>query len=202
MSSPLHCPTVQTIDGRDVRVSPAELIRGVLQFVGEDPHREGLQETPLRVVKAWKHWCSGYSINPKDVLKMFSDGAEGCDEMVVRKGIPIYSKCEHHLADIIGTAVIGYIPDGKVVGLSKLDRLADVFARRLQVQERLTNQIAESFYELVQPKGVGVWISARHMCVESRGVQHSNSMTETHALRGCFKDGTTRSEFLQLARSN
>lgn len=178
------------------------VIKELLSIVGENPEREGLIETPKRVIKAWKHWCSGYDKDPAKILKVFEDGAEGCDQMVVRKEIPIYSHCEHHLAAIIGKCTIAYIPDGKVVGLSKLDRLADMYARRLQVQERMTNQIADALMNNLQPKGVGVWISARHLCVESRGVQHSNSETITSALRGCILDEpASRAEFLALARS-
>lgn len=172
------------------------------RVIGEDPAREGLQETPKRVVKAWRAWTSGYSLNPADILKVFEDGADGCDEMVVRKDIPIYSHCEHHLAAIIGTCTIAYLPDGKIVGLSKMDRLADMFARRLQVQERMTNQIADAMWEHLSPLGVGVYIKARHLCVESRGVCNQDSDTITCALRGAFKDQpATRAEFLALARS-
>jgi GTP cyclohydrolase I len=172
------------------------------QIIGTDPAREGLVETPARVVKAWKHWCSGYALRAEDILKVFEDGAEGCDQMVVRKNIPIYSHCEHHLAAIIGRCTIAYIPDGKVVGLSKMDRIADMFARRLQVQERMTNQIADAMFGNLKPLGVGVWISARHLCVESRGVQNQDSETITVALRGVFKEqAETRAEFLALARA-
>jgi GTP cyclohydrolase I len=178
-----------------------EIVRALLRMVGEDPQRGGLLETPNRVVKAWQAWTCGYRMQPADILKVFEDGAENCDEMVVRKDIPIYSHCEHHLAPIIGRCTIAYIPNGKIVGLSKMDRLADVFARRLQVQERMTNQIADAMYEHLQPKGVGVWISARHMCVESRGVRNSNSETVTSALRGVFKsEAATRAEFLSLVQ--
>lgn len=164
--------------------------------------REGLIETPTRMAKAWEFWTSGYSKRPEDILKCFEDGSEGCDEMVIRKNIPIYSKCEHHLADIFGFCTIAYIPNGKVVGLSKMDRLADMFARRLQVQERMTNQIADAMATHLDPHGVGVWISARHMCVESRGVQNQNSETVTIALRGAMKlDPRTREEFLAAARA-
>jgi GTP cyclohydrolase I len=170
--------------------------------IGEDATREGLRDTPARVVKAWKHWCGGYALNPKDILKVFTDGADGCDQMVVRKNIPIYSHCEHHLAPIIGRCTIAYIPNGSIVGLSKMDRLADMFARRLQVQERLTNQIADAMQEHLKPLGVGVWISARHMCVESRGVQNADSETVTTALRGALRDEPeTRAEFLAACRS-
>lgn len=177
-----------------------QIVRNLLKLVGEDPQREGLSETPTRVVKAWRSWCCGYSMNAADILKVFEDGAEAYDEMIVRKDIPIFSKCEHHLADIFGTCTIAYVPNGKIVGLSKMDRLADMFARRLQVQERLTTQIADAMWEHLQPKGVGVWVSARHMCVESRGVKNSNSETVTTALRGVFKDvPEVRAEFLALA---
>jgi GTP cyclohydrolase I len=176
-------------------------IRRLLQFIGENPKRGGLRETPRRVAKAWAHWCSGYGKNAADILKVFEDGAEKYDEMVVVKDIPIYSKCEHHLADIFGTATIAYIPNGKIVGLSKLSRLADMFARRLQVQERLTNQIADALEEHLQPKGVGVIIRARHMCMESRGICQQGHHTITCALRGVLKDKPeARAEFMELAK--
>lgn len=172
----------------------------LLADIDPEPGRAGLVETPLRVAKAWQFWTSGYHLDPADVLKVFEDGAEQCDEMVVRKHVPIYSHCEHHLAPIIGEAIIAYIPDGKIVGLSKLDRLADIFARRLQVQERMTNQIAEALQTHLAPAGCGVVIKARHMCMESRGVCHQNSQTTTSALRGVFKDDArVRAEFLSLA---
>lgn len=165
-----------------------------------DPSREGLLETPARVVKAWKHWTSGYNVDIAALLKTFEDGAENYDEMVMVKDIPIYSKCEHHLADIFGTATIAYIPNGRVVGLSKLSRVADAFARRLQVQERLTTQIADALNDNLLPKAVGVIVKARHMCMESRGICQQGHHTVTSALRGVFKtDPTARAEFLRLA---
>ena len=182
--------------------SGTDIIVRLLEYVGEDPKREGLAETPARVLKAWDHWTSGYKKDAGAILKVFEDGAEGCDQMIVRKDIPIYSHCEHHLAAIIGRCTIAYIPNGKIAGLSKLDRLADMFARRLQVQERLTNQIADALVEHLDPLGVGVWISARHLCVESRGVASANSETITTALRGCIREqDAARAEFLALARS-
>lgn len=184
------------------RTPSEQRIYDLLQSVGENPDREGLQETPTRVVKAWEFWTRGYAMNPADILKTFEDGAENCDEMVVRKDIPLYSKCEHHMADIFGVCTIAYIPNGRVVGLSKMDRLVEVFAARLQVQERLTTQIADAMMEHLKPKGVGVWVSARHMCVESRGVRNRDSETQTTALRGVFKDqDATRAEFMSLVRS-
>lgn len=163
--------------------------------------REGLQETPDRVAKAWEFWTSGYSQNAEDILKVFKDGANGCDEMVVVKNIPVYSKCEHHLADIFGTATVAYIPDGAIVGLSKLSRLVNMRSRRLQVQERLTNDIAEDIWKILKPKGVGVVIKARHMCMESRGICQQGHHTVTSALRGVMRtEPAARSEFLSIAR--
>jgi GTP cyclohydrolase I len=176
-------------------------IRRLLQYVGEDSTRGGLVETPKRVAKAWLEWCEGYGQDPAEVLKVFEDGGEGMDEMVVVRDVPFYSKCEHHLADIFGTATIAYIPEGeRIVGLSKLSRLLEVFARRLQVQERLTVQVAEALMEHLQPRGAGVVIKARHMCMESRGVRQQGHHTITSALRGVFKtQSDTRREFLALA---
>ncbi len=172
----------------------------LLQYVGEDTSREGLKETPRRVAKAWAKWTEGYHVDVASILKVFEDGAEKCDEMVIVKDIPIYSKCEHHLADIFGTATIAYIPNGKIVGLSKLSRLADMFSRRLQVQERLTNQIADAIHEHLDAKGVGVIIRARHMCMESRGICQQGHHTITSALRGVMKDNReARAEFMALA---
>jgi GTP cyclohydrolase I len=176
-------------------------IRTLINSIGEDSDRGGLLETPARVARAWQFWCSGYERDPADVLKTFDDGAEGCDEMVVVKDIPFYTHCEHHLAPFFGTATIAYLPDGKVVGLSKLSRVLDIFARRLQVQERLTTQVADALIEGLAPKGVGVVLKARHLCMESRGVCQQGHHTVTSALRGVFKtESSARAEFLALAR--
>lgn len=161
--------------------------------------RPGLEETPDRVTKAMRHWFSGYDQDPIAVLKVFEDGAEKYDELVLVKDIPVYSHCEHHLAPFFGVAHVGYIPNGKIVGLSKLSRLVDVFARRLQVQERLTSQIANTLQEALSPKGVGVIIRCRHLCMESRGVQRQGSETITSAMLGVLRDKVdARNEFLQL----
>lgn len=178
-----------------------QIIRNLLGIVGENPQREGLSETPARVIKAWRHWCSGYNVDIAKLLKVFKDGGETYDQMVLVKDIPIYSKCEHHLADIFGTCTIAYIPNGQIVGLSKLSRLADAFARRLQVQERLTDQIADAIQEHLKPTGVGVLIKARHMCMESRGICQQGHHTITTALRGALRDEPdARAEFLMLAK--
>lgn len=192
-------PWEVTDDGADE--SGNDIIVRLLQLVSEDASREGLLETPARVVRAWRHWCSGYGKDPAKLLKVFGDGAERYDQMVTVKDIPIYSHCEHHLAPIFGTATISYIPNGKIVGLSKLSRLADMYARRLQVQERLTDQIADALFEHLEAKGVGVVIKARHMCMESRGICQQGHHTVTTALRGAMKDEPdTRAEFLRLAQ--
>ena len=162
--------------------------------------REGLQETPARVAKAMSKWFEGYNQDAGEILKVFEDGAENYDQMVIVKDIPIYSKCEHHMADIFGTATIAYIPNGKIVGLSKLSRLANMYARRLQVQERLTNEICDAIWTHLNPKGVGVLLKCRHMCMESRGICQQGHHTITSALRGVvLNEPQTRSEFLMLA---
>jgi GTP cyclohydrolase I len=177
-----------------------ELIKAILgRIVGEEPDRQGLQETPKRYVTALAFWTKGYQEDPKSVLKEFEDGAQNYNEMVFQGAISCWSLCEHHLAPFFGVAHIGYIPNGKIVGLSKLSRLVDVFARRLQVQERLTRQIADALDENLKPKAVGVVLRCRHSCIESRGVQKAGSMTYTSALTGLFKDDiSARSEFLKF----
>lgn len=177
-----------------------ELIYGLLAELGEDPDREGLLETPKRVMKAWKHWTSGYDMAAADVLKTFEDGAEGVDEMVIVRDIQLYSHCEHHMAPFFGKAHVAYIPNKRIVGLSKLARVVDIFAHRLQVQERLTNQVANAIWEVLEPVGVGVVIEATHFCMCSRGVNKQGSTTVTSALRGAFKEKPeVRSEFMALA---
>ncbi len=179
------------------KLAPEWIVRELLSSLDPEPSREGLADTPARVVKAWSHWCCGYAMDPKEILKVFEDGATGYDEMVLVKDIPVYSKCEHHLADIFGTACVAYIPNGRIVGLSKLSRLVECFSRRLQVQERLTVQIADALQEHLNPLGVGVLIRARHMCMESRGISQQGHHTVTTALRGAMRtDPRTRSEFL------
>lgn len=186
------------------RETISRIIRNLLFNLEVQNHseglREGLAETPDRVAKAWEFWTSGYSKNPADILKTFEDGGETYDQMVLVRDIPIYSKCEHHLADIFGTASIAYIPNGRVVGLSKLSRIADMYARRLQVQERMTEQIADALWKHLEPRGVGVIIRARHLCMESRGICQQGHHTVTCSLHGVFKtDLAAREEFMKLA---
>jgi len=176
-----------------------EAVRRLLAYIGEDPDREGLQETPKRFLKAWQEYTAGYQQKPEDILKVFEDGAQSVDEMVIVRDIPVYSLCEHHLAPFFGKAYVGYVPDRRILGLSKISRVVEVFARRLQVQERLTNQIADALDTHLQPLGVAVVIECRHMCMESRGVRHTGTATVTSALRGSIKNNPdTRREFLSL----
>ena len=175
--------------------------RRLLAALGEDPDRPGLIETPARVTKAWKHWTSGYGQDPVTVLKAFEDGAEEYNELIVVRNIPVYSHCEHHLAPFFGKATIGYLPKGKIVGLSKLTRLVDIFSKRLQVQERMTIQIANALMEVLEPKAVGVVVRCRHMCMESRGIRTTGEETITSAMLGGLRTNLAlRTEFLALAR--
>jgi GTP cyclohydrolase I len=173
----------------------------IIDLLGEDNQREGLQKTPMRAAKAMKFLTEGYEKDPKQILQsaMFS---EDYNEMVIVKDIELYSLCEHHMLPFFGKAHIAYIPNGKIVGLSKIPRIVDVFSRRLQVQERLTEQILECINDTLKPKGVAVVIEASHMCMMMRGVQKQNSTTTTSGFRGTFKETDTRNEFLKLISSN
>jgi len=178
-----------------------DVVKKLLTYVGEDPNREGLHDTPQRFLKAWAHYTKGYDEDPKDLLKTFVDGSEKVDEMVLVKDIPTFSLCEHHCSPMFGITHIAYIPDGRVLGLSKFARLLDVYARRLQVQERMTQQIAHALNDALHPKGVAVMTSLRHMCIEMRGVRALGSSTIASCLLGDFKsDAATRAEFMSLAR--
>lgn len=180
------------------------VVKDILALIGEDPNREGVAETPARVVKAWDEWFRGYQLDPTTMLKTFEDGAEGCgDELVLVRDIEFYSFCEHHMAPFFGVAHVAYIPKDRIVGLSKFARLVDAFACRLQVQERLTNQIADTIQTALDPVGVGVVLQARHFCMCSRGVGKQGSTTVTSALRGALRtDGNARREFMGLAFSS
>lgn len=178
-----------------------DAVKTMMLHVGEDPSREGLLKTPQRVKKAYEFIFGGYKEDPREILEsaLFSSSN---DEMVLLKDIEFYSTCEHHLLPIIGRVHVAYIPDGKVVGLSKIPRVVNVFARRMQIQEQLTEQIADAIMDTIKPKGVAVVIVARHMCMEMRGVEKINSTTTSSALRGLFKrDEKTRSEFFSLINS-
>jgi len=180
--------------------SIADLLRRMLQLIGEDPERDGLRHTPERFEKALRFLTSGYHQDPKKLLNgaMFSV----CyDQMVLVKDIEVYSLCEHHMIPFFGKCHVAYIPDKKVVGLSKIPRLVNMFARRLQIQERLTNQIASAIQQEISPFGVGVVVEARHLCMVMRGVEKQNSQTVTSAMLGAFRENVqTREEFLSLIR--
>jgi len=173
-------------------------VKTLLEEMGEDPNREGLLRTPHRVAKAYEFLTQGYT---KDIQKIVNGAIfeEKYDEMVIVKDIDFYSMCEHHLLPFYGKVHIAYVPDGKIIGLSKLPRIVDVFARRLQIQERLTQEIADTLDEILQPKGVAVVAEGYHMCMMMRGVEKQNSITTTSAVHGLFQeDARTRTEFLNL----
>jgi GTP cyclohydrolase I len=175
------------------------IVRDQLVEIGEDPEREGLQRTPLRVAKAMDFLTSGYSTSVADVVNDAIFDAEGAEEMVVVRDVEYYSMCEHHMLPFFGKATVAYLPKGKIIGLSKIARIVDVYARRLQVQERLTNQVADAMEEILDPHGVGVVMEGKHLCMMMRGVQKQDSSMVTSAMRGTFRsDGRTRSEFLSL----
>ena len=176
-----------------------KLIKDLLVLIGEDPKREGLVGTPKRVAKSYKKLFGGYKEDPKRLIKVFDN--EGYDEMIIAKDIDFYSTCEHHLLPFSGKAYIGYIPNDKIIGLSKLPRLIEIFSRRMQNQERLTKQIADTLNDMLKPKGVGVVIKAEHLCMKARGVEKQNSVISTSAFTGLFKKNiNTRSEFLNLIK--
>jgi GTP cyclohydrolase I len=176
------------------------VIRDLLAGLGEDPEREGLRRTPVRVAEAWRYLLQGYQTDPEEALNN-AFFAEDTDEMILIRDIELYSMCEHHLLPFVGKAHVAYIPDGRIVGFSKIPRLVDIYARRLQVQERLTTQIAATLDRLLEPLGVGVVIEATHLCMTMRGVQKQNSVAVTSAMLGVFRDDRgTRNEFLDLIR--
>ena len=182
----------------DSNIEFEEAVTKILELLGEDPNREGLKKTPSRVVKALKFLTEGYHHDPKEILNQALFKTSN-DEMVVVRDIEFYSMCEHHMLPIIGRVHVAYIPDGKVVGLSKIPRIVNLYARRLQIQEQMTEQIADALLETIKPKGVAVVVHARHMCMEMRGVEKINSTTLSSALRGLFKsDQRTRNEFYNL----
>lgn len=181
--------------------STQQIYTELLRRYHEDPTRDGLIRTPERVEKAMQHLTQGYEEDPAAILKKALFDVD-YDEMVLVKDIEMYSLCEHHMLPFFGRVHVAYIPKGKVVGLSKIPRLVDVFARRLQVQERMTRQIAEAIDEAIAPQGVGVVVEARHLCVMMRGVEKQSSLTVTSAMLGAFQQQNTRNEFLSLVRGN
>jgi GTP cyclohydrolase I len=184
---------------RPTRKQAEEAVRTLLLWAGEDPAREGLVDTPRRVATAYEDWFSGYQVDPVRFLKRTFEEVEGYDEMIVLRDISFESHCEHHMAPIIGVAHVGYLPSNKVVGISKLARVVETFARRFQVQEKLTAQIANCIEDVLKPRGVGVVIDATHQCMTTRGIHKSGVSMVTSQMLGAFrKDARTRSEFLTM----
>lgn len=185
--------------GKPTRNQAEEAVRTLLLWAGEDPDREGLVDTPKRVAKAYEDWFSGYRDDPVGFLKRTFEEVDGYDEMIVLRDIEFESHCEHHMAPIIGHAHVGYLPRNKVVGISKLARVVEAFARRFQVQEKMTAQIANCISDVLNPKGVGVVIEATHQCMTTRGIHKTNVSMVTSQMVGTFrKDARTRAEFLRM----
>lgn len=185
--------------GRPTQEQAEKALETLLRFAGDDPDREGLVDTPKRVALAYKDWFSGYGQDPVKFLQRTFEEVEGYDELIVLRDISFESHCEHHMAPIIGVAHVGYLPDKKVVGISKIARVVEAFARRLQVQEKLTAQVANCIEEVLKPKGVGVVIEASHQCMTTRGIHKSGVSMVTSQMLGAFrKDARTRAEFLRM----
>ena len=180
-----------------------QAFRGVLRWIGEDPDRDGLRETPARLVRAYREYFCGYEQDPEQILQKTFEEIEGYDEMVLLRGIPFQSHCEHHLAPITGRAWIAYVPNERVVGISKLARVVEAYAKRLQIQERLTAQIANCIEQVLKPKGTGVVIKATHHCMTSRGVNKQGTDLVTSRMLGCFRDNPmTRQELMSMVHSS
>jgi GTP cyclohydrolase I len=185
---------------RPARAEVEAAVRTIIRWTGEDPDRDGLGETPARVTRAFEEFFAGYGQDPVDILKKTFEEIEGYDEMITLRGIRFESHCEHHMAPIIGSAWVAYIPNGRVVGISKLARVVDVYARRLQIQEKMTAQIANTINDVLEPQGVGVIIKASHHCMTTRGVHKPDTDLMTSRMLGCFRDNAlTRQEFLGMA---
>lgn len=177
-------------------------IREMLLWIGENPDRDGLRETPGRVVRAYQEYFSGYRQDPEQILQKTFEETDGYDEMVLLRGVPFQSHCEHHIAPIIGRAWVAYVPDRRVVGISKLARVVEAYAKRLQIQERLTAQIANTIDQVLKPQGVAVLIKAAHQCMSSRGIHMHGTDLVTSRMLGCFRDNPmSRQEFLSMVNS-
>ncbi len=192
--------TEREADGRPTREEAEDAVRTLLRWAGEDPYREGLQDTPRRVVKSYDEFFSGYAIDPVDTLQRVFEETDGYDEMVVLRDVDFESHCEHHMVPIIGRAHVGYLPGRRVVGISKLARVVDAFARRLQIQERMTAQIANTIQDVLEPRGVAVVIASQHHCMTTRGVHKVGASMVTSRMLGAFRDDVQlRREFHALA---
>jgi len=180
-----------------------QAFREVFRWIGEDPDRDGLRETPNRLARAFQEYFAGYQQDPEQILQKTFEETDGYDEMVVLRGIPFESHCEHHVAPIIGRAWVAYVPNRRVVGISKLARVVEAYAKRLQIQERLTAQVANTIEKVLKPQGVAVVIKAAHHCMSSRGVHMHGTDMVTSRMLGCFRDNAmTRQEFMSMVHSN
>jgi GTP cyclohydrolase I len=194
-------PEEENISSMPTRAEAEEAVRTLLRWAGDDPTREGLLDTPKRVTKAYREWFRGYDEDPEDILARTFEEVEGYDDIVLLKGIRLESYCEHHMAPIIGTAHVAYLPTNKVVGISKLARLVDAYSKRLQIQEKLTAQIADTLTDVLEPRGVAVLIEAEHQCMSTRGVHKHGVDTITTRFTGVFKDDPKMEErFLRLIK--
>ena len=195
LNRPMHATEV-----RPSRSEAEAAVRTLLRWAGENPDRDGLVDTPARVARAFEEYFKGYEQDPVEVLQRTFDETEGYDEMIVLRGIPFESHCEHHVAPIIGRAWVAYVPSGRVVGISKLARVVEAYAKRLQIQEKMTAQIANTINDVLKPDGVGVIIKASHHCMSTRGVHKHDTDLVTSRMLGCFRENPmTRQEFLALA---
>jgi GTP cyclohydrolase I len=193
--------TSPTSHQKPCRAEVEAAVRTLIRWTGDDPEREGLQETPARVTRAFEEFFAGYAQDPADYLARIFEEVGGYDEMVLLRGIPFESHCEHHMAPVLGRAWVGYVPNGRVVGISKLARVVDVFARRLQVQEKMTAQIADTIDQILQPKGVAVVVKATHHCMTTRGVHKADTDLVTSRMLGCFRDNPQlRQEFMMAVQ--
>ena len=208
MSSPKNRPVKLIKDavsdagsgfGKPSRAEAEAAFRTIIRWTGDDPDRDGLIETPARVTRAFEEYFAGYGQDPAQILRKTFEETEGYDEMIVLSGIPFESHCEHHMAPITGRAWVAYLPTGRVVGISKLARVVEIYARRLQIQEKMTAQIANTIQEVLEPRGVGVVIKATHGCMTARGVRKHGTALHTSSMLGCFRgNAMTRQEFLSM----
>lgn len=203
---PLIHSSGPALESQSVKPAQADIedaLRSILHWIGEDPDRDGLRETPGRVARAFLEYFSGYGQDPEQILQKTFEEIDGYDEMVVLRGIPFQSHCEHHLAPIIGRAWVAYVPNERVVGISKLARVVEAYAKRLQIQERLTAQIANTIEHVLKPKGTAVVIKATHHCMTTRGINKQGSDLVTSRMLGCFRENPmTRQEFVSMVHSN
>ena len=203
MSKVEKIKNLEKIKNKPTKEEAKEAVKTLIKWAGDDPTREGLLETPNRVAKSYQDFFSGYDEDPREILSKKFREVEGYDEMIVLKDIRLESHCEHHMVPFIGKAHVGYLPNNKIVGLSKLARVVELFSKRLQIQEKLTAQIANTIDEILKPKGVGVIIEASHLCIATRGVRKETSRMVTSRMLGLFRDNSdTRREFLNIIGYN